>query len=172
MMWLERRHLDKSDYGGCPSNTCLWRGHVLSADSFDSFNGESWFLNSLGVKPEHCFLVKHSMCTASFQRYRFPQSLVSFCHSGEIFEALKHRDTEWQIHTLRVPLNPLIAPSQSPEIHIKTASPAGASRSFGMAAPWITRSMDARQRPPTLPRKSPLANMARPAQPWSLFQPN
>lgn len=80
---------------------------------------------------------------------------------------LKHGNTDRQIHshpqiqdTLRVSLNPLITPSQSPKIHIQIPNPAGASRSLGgTAAPWITPCMDARQRPPpphTPHRKSPL----------------
>lgn len=113
------------------------------------------------------FRPKHSLC--ALPHSRGISSHKAWCHFYRIEKYLKspvkHRNTDWRtdththpqlLHTLRVPLNPFITPSQSPEIHIKIPNPAGASRSLGMAAPWITPCMDARQRPPALPRKAPL----------------
>lgn len=106
---------------------------------------------------------QNTACAPSHSRGINSHKVVSLWQNREMFEVPLQTQNFWLtdtypqlLLTLRVPLNPLITPFQSLEIHIEIPNPAGASRSLGMAAPWLTPCVDARQRPPAFPRKAPL----------------
>lgn len=160
------------------STICL--GLAYSADSVDSFHSQKliseWFGNETTrfhrVKlqrvccPNPQVSISHKSQSHFFFFIRTDKYLCSVKHRNRLTHRLNHN------HTLGVPLNRLITPSQSHEIHVKTSNLAGASWSFGMVAPYLTPCMDARQRSPAHPWKVSLPTWHGLHSHGSLFQPN